>query len=460
MRYRLSSLIARVKHLSKRKRNRVLTLIIFINLILAFLIYSNLVTYPHTFLGSTNISGKTAAQITALLAEQEKIVPVVQVRDRTYHYGYDQMGIVIDSSVGVHDAFSPNRKVFPLNLLAFFESLTTKRVITVPLVFTQAFDEFLTENTFDFSSKPDVVTVDPETKAVIVEENSLTYRLNEPSFRSLLLSRFGSYTNPIYPQLDKVTNESIHQIADTNQRLNAIFADPIMLYLDLGGTVQSVELKGEDIRSATSVTLTPDNIHVSVAVNKEALNTVIIKRVHALGFPIRDNVVTDRVRDDFAKAVYLRFDGSPVTAVATTLEDGPTTNGSLAKKYIEIDIQQAKMYLFKDGEMLKSYKVSTGSDYPTPTGNFAIINKVGLGYSRIYHDWLPWWMGFAYSKELNAYFGIHEQPYILTSDGKQVSASPQAIGTPSTGGCVALAPGAAREVYAFAEVGTPVYIFN
>jgi len=83
-----------------------------------------------------------------------------------------------------------------------------------------------------------------------------------------------------------------------------------------------------------------------------------------------------------------------------------------------------------------------------------------LGYSNIYQDWLPWWMGFAYSSELNAYFGIHEQPYKLTTDGQIMQASPQAIGTPSTGGCVALAPGAAEAVYTFADVGTPVYIYN
>ena len=459
MRNRIKSILSHIRHLSRRKRNRALAVFALINLLLAFLIYSNLFTFPHTFMGTTDVSGKTAGQIRTLLAREQDKPPVVQVKDRTYHYRYDQLGIVFDTKLIIDKLFAPNRKIFPLNLFALVNAFFNRRTIDPPLTFTQRFDEFISENTFDFSETPDTVSVDPATKSLVVQENSQTYRFDRESLQSLLMSHFGMYEHPIYPMLAKVTNETISQIADVNQSLAAVFAEPIMVYLDLGGTTQAVELKEEDIREATSVKLTPDNIHVSVTVNPDALNSVIIKRVHAAGFPIRTNLVTQNVRDDFAKAVYLRFQGNPVAAVATKLDDGPNTDGTLADKYIEVDISQAKMYLFQSGKMHASYKVSTGLDYPTPVGHFAILNKVGLGFSTIYNDWLPWWMGFAYSKELNAYFGIHEQPYTLTSDGKPVTQGP-AIGTPSTGGCVALAPGAAKEVYAFADVGTPVYIYN
>lgn len=453
-------LLSYLRHLSRRRRNRALALFALINLSLVFLIYCNLFAYPNTYIGNTNISGKTAAQIRTLITVESKTKPNIQVKNRTYIYTYDQLGIVVDPHSAVNDAFSLNRKFFPVNVGYFIRSLFTRRTIDPPIAFTQAYDQFVTDMVFDFTSTPDAVTVDPATKSLMVQENSETYRFDRESLKSLLLSHFGAYTHPIYPILAKVTNETIDQIANTNQKLSAVFGSPIIVYLDLGGTTQAVELKEEDIREAVSVTLTPDNIHVSIAVNREALNRVITRRVHESGFPIRNDVVTQNVVDDFQKAINLRFGGSDVSAVATTLDGGPNTNGSLADKYIEVDISQAKMYLFRGGKVYKSYKVSTGSDYPTPTGHFAILNKVGLGYSNIYQDWLPWWMGFAYSKELNAYFGIHEQPYRLTADGKTVQASPQAIGTPSTGGCVALAPGAAQEVYAFADVGTPVYIYN
>lgn len=453
-------LLSHLKHLSRRRRNRVLAVFILINLILAFLIYSNLVAYPRTYIGTTDVSGKTASQVWDILTHATETIPQVQVQNRTYHYRYEQLGVVVDADRGIDELFTPNRKFFPLNLISFLTALTAKRVVEPPLVFTQQFDEFVEENVFDFSQTPDSVSVDPATKSLVVEENSQVYRFDRESLKQLLLAHFGKYKNPIYPMLAKVTNETITQIASNNQKLAAVFGSPLMVYMDLGGTTHAVELKEEDIRDATTVTLNPDNIHVTISINPDALNQVIIRRVHASGFPIRNTIVTQNVRDDFAKAIALRFDGANVSAVATTLDAGPNTNGSLADKYIEVDISQAKMYLFKNGKLYKSYKVSTGSDYPTPTGRFEILNKVGLGFSNIYQDWLPWWMGFAYSEKLNAYFGIHEQPYILTADGKRISASTAAIGTPSTGGCVALAPGAAREVYVFADVGTPVYIYN
>lgn len=435
-----------------RKRNTALALFVSINIVLIFFIYTNLFVYPNTFIGTTNISGRTAGQIETLLAQEEKASPNIQVKNRTYTYAYDQMGIIIDTKTAISEAFAPNRKFIP--------PLFSKRVIDPPLVFTQKFDQFVADQIFDFSLTPDDVAIDPETKSLMVTENSQIYRFDKNSLMVLITTNFGASSHPIYPMLAKVTNETIDQIAGTNERLAAVFGSPIIVYMDLGGTTQAVELKEEDIRQATTVTLLPDNIHVNVAVHPEELNRVITKRVHATGFPIRNNVVTQNVVNDFQKVIDLRFNGTEVSAVATTLDGGPNTNGSLAEKYIEVDISQAKMYLFKGGKVLKSFNVSTGSDYPTPTGHFAIINKVGLGYSNIYQDWLPWWMGFAYSTELNAYFGIHEQPYRLTADGKIVSAGPAAIGSPSTGGCIALAPGAARDVYVFAGVGTPVYIYN
>jgi len=453
-------ILRHIRHLSRRRRNRVLAVLAFLNAALLFLVYSNLVAYPNTFLGATNISGKTARQITELIKKQEAVQPKLQVKNRTYTYSYTQLGVVIDSKRAVTEIFTPNRGIFPLNLLAFFQSIGAKRVLPPPLMFTQEFDQFVGDMIFDFGQGADTVSVDPTTKSLLFEERSDVYRFDRTSLTALLISNFGEYGRPIYPMLAKITNETIDQVTDLNQKLGTVFAEPMMVYLDLGGTTEAVELKEEDIREATTVTLDADQIHVSVSVNPEALNRVLTRRVRQAGFPIRDTIVTPTVQEDFARAVTLRFGGVSVAAVVTRLDDGPNTNGSLAAKYIEVDISQQKMYLFKGSKVYKTYKVSTGSDYPTPVGKFAILNKTGLGFSTIYNVWLPWWMGFAYSDELNAYFGIHEQPYILTQDGKPVIADARPIGTPSTGGCVALAPGAAREVYAFADIGTPVYIYN
>ncbi len=449
----------RIRHLWKRRRNKAIVGLFLINILLAFLLYSNIFTYPNTTIGTTTVSGKTAGQIRALLTKQQSVLPKIQVKDRTYQYTYTQLGTVVDKDRALSDAFTPNRKFFPLNVLYFIRSLFTKNTVAAPIVFTQAFDQFVTDMTFNFGDATDTISVDPATKSLLVTGTSEPYRFDKDSLQTLLVTHFGDYTHPIYPMLAKITNETIDQVTDVNQKLANIFSQPIMVYLDMGGTTPGVELREEDIREATTITMNPGTLRVSISVHAEALNRVLIRRIHETGFPIRDNVVTQTVQNDFLKAIQLRYAGMDIAAVSTNPDEGATTDGSVADKYIEVDISQQKMYLFRDGTIYKTYTISTGLDYPTPIGKFTILNKVDLGFSNIYNVWLPWWMGFSYSDELHAYFGIHEQPYTLTTDGKPVIRDNR-LGTPTTGGCIALAPGAAQDVYWFAAVGTPVYIYN
>lgn len=45
--------------------------------------------------------------------------------------------------------------------------------------------------------------------------------------------------------------------------------------------------------------------------------------------------------------------------------------------HIVVDLSELKLYLYRDGELAKTYRVATGSpQYPTPTGSFAITSKV------------------------------------------------------------------------------------
>jgi len=164
----------RIGHLWKRKRNKVLFGFISINILLLFLLYSNLFTYPNTFIGSTNISGKTAGQIRTILNKEQAVLPKIQVKDRTYTYTYSQIGVVVDTQQTIRDAFAPNKKLFP-----FFGSFFFKRVIQNPLVFTQAFDQFISDMTFNFGSPTDSVAVDPETNSLLVAENTETYRFDK-----------------------------------------------------------------------------------------------------------------------------------------------------------------------------------------------------------------------------------------------------------------------------------------
>lgn len=349
----------------------------------------------------------------------------IKVKDRTYTYSYRDLGITIDKDAAV-------------------EQWRAHGILVPHLIFTQQFQQFVQDTVFNFGE---------------TEDSDERYRIDEQKFRKLLIERLGLSTIPLYPKLTKVRDEQQETIANVEQKIFETFNQPLTVYANAGGVVHTIFLTEETLKAITTILLTADGRDVTITVDEGQLNSALITALRKQGFILKGAVANPKIAEDYMAAIHSRFNGNTQDALSLALDQGPNTTGKQAKKYIEVDISQQMMYLWRDGKLLKSYRVSTGLDYPTPVGTFTIINKTGLGFSNIYQTWLPWWMGFAYSKELGAYFGIHEQPYSLDASGKQIRQA-DFIGKPNTGGCVALAPGAAAEVYRFGDIGTPLYIFE
>jgi len=118
-------------------------------------------------------------------------------------------------------------------------------------------------------------------------------------------------------------------------------------------------------------------------------------------------------------------------------------------KYLEIDISDQSLKIYGSGELKGLYKVSTGmKGFPTPLGNFSVLRKSANVWSRDYGCWMP------YSLEFTAGLFIHELPYW---PGGQREGEGH-LGIPVSHGCVRLGIGPAKEVYDFADIGTPVII--
>ncbi len=116
-------------------------------------------------------------------------------------------------------------------------------------------------------------------------------------------------------------------------------------------------------------------------------------------------------------------------------------------KLIEIDLGAMKVRLSSSGEMLRTLNILSrgreGTFWETPQGNYSIESKQPNHYSSIGHVWMP------YSMQLFGNFFIHGWPYY--QDGTPVSAG-------YSGGCVRLSTDDAKEVYDFADVGTPIRV--
>jgi lipoprotein-anchoring transpeptidase ErfK/SrfK len=123
----------------------------------------------------------------------------------------------------------------------------------------------------------------------------------------------------------------------------------------------------------------------------------------------------------------------------------------LTGKYIDISLKYQNMVIFEDGKALDAYQISSGMrGMGTPVGTFKIENKSPRAWSAGYGLWMPNWMAILPSGKI----GIHELP--VWPGGYQEGANH--LGIPVSHGCVRLGVGAAKRVFDWAEIGTPVIV--
>ena len=120
-------------------------------------------------------------------------------------------------------------------------------------------------------------------------------------------------------------------------------------------------------------------------------------------------------------------------------------------KGIEVNTDKQRSRLCEAGNVVKEFPVSTGkAESPTPKGEFRVIKKSPMIYSKIAGDWLPFWVGF-YDN-----FGFHELP--ISDRGQRIGE--KELGKPASLGCVRLRVDDAEKLYHFAKIGMKVVIFG
>lgn len=123
----------------------------------------------------------------------------------------------------------------------------------------------------------------------------------------------------------------------------------------------------------------------------------------------------------------------------------------IAKRGIEVDLTLQKLRMCQDGKAVAELIISSGKkENETPTGEFNVITKSSMLYSKLANSWLPLWVGFKDD------YGFHEVP--ISSEGRRVGEDK--IGEPDSLGCIRLKVGDAEKVYKFAEIGTKIVIFG
>lgn len=120
------------------------------------------------------------------------------------------------------------------------------------------------------------------------------------------------------------------------------------------------------------------------------------------------------------------------------------------KNGIEVSLKEQKTRICEDGKAREEFTVSTGkNETPTPRGEFSVIYKTPMLYSKIAESWLPFWIGF------QGDYGFHELPINL--NGKRVGEAQ--IGETDSLGCIRLKVGDAEKLYNWAKIGAKIIIF-
>ena len=450
-----------VRHLRARRiltKRKILFGMTLLNLLFLITIIGNTLSIPNLFIGVTSVGLKNRTSVKRIMNTLYQTPIKLSLNGHTYDLTYEYLGIYMDTDHATQEVFSPNRLSFFGHLGMFLDSIMNRRTINPPLSFSQDFYAYIDKVNYAGTNKEEIVYVNQENKQVSLYMPEQKYVVNTALFQDELRQHFGNPYAPITVPLTEAPSALESSLESANAKLALAYNTPLTVIVGLRNDNHFLIFSPSDLRRYTTANIAGDNT-VSFAVNKEVFLPELTRALNVYNESYNSETALERVGGGLINSLHTRFDGGPAESVKVGIDYGPNTDGTLHKKYIEIDISQQKMFTFKDGQLVKTYRVSTGKDYPTPVGSFTILNKTGLGFSSIYNVWMPWWMGFSYSNKLHAYFGIHELPYFY-SGTKQIQRPREFIGAPNTGGCVALDVGDAQEVYKFGDIGTPVVIYQ
>lgn len=449
-------------HLRERKvltRKTVLSLLSVINLLFILTIALNTLSFPNTYIGKRNIGLMTRPAVREYLTKNYTASMPLTINAQVYDLSYEHIGIYMDPETATQEIFAPNHSPWHSRIQLLVTQLIHPRTVHIPLSFSQEFYEYVHKINEAGMSASDIVYVDQDNKQATLYAPNQRYTVDLPLFQEELRNHFGKPETPLIVPLVEAPNSLIEKVANANASLARVYNTPLTIIVGLSGENQFITLSPEDLRRYTTAGISRETGEVHFTLNTEKFTPDLTQALSVYKATFNPSAAVERIGNGIQNALTTRYEGGPAESVKVGIDSGPNTEGELADKYIEIDISQQKLFTFKNKTLVKTYRVSTGKDYPTPVGTFKILNKSGLGFSSIYNVWMPYWMAFEFSKELHAYFGIHELPYFYSGSHK-IMRPREFIGAPNTGGCVALDVGDSKEVYQFADIGTPVVIYQ
>lgn len=143
--------------------------------------------------------------------------------------------------------------------------------------------------------------------------------------------------------------------------------------------------------------------------------------------------------------------------VEVPLVQSPSTDGTYAKRYIEIDNSRQKLYAWNEGVVVKEIDLSAAKNNYVVYGVFNIVDK-GPNPIAPSGRYMPYWMAFYYSKPQEAWYGLHGLVWWYDENGKAIFEPETNIGVRRSNGCIRMLKDNAKFLYDLYQRGDTVLI--
>jgi tetratricopeptide (TPR) repeat protein len=131
----------------------------------------------------------------------------------------------------------------------------------------------------------------------------------------------------------------------------------------------------------------------------------------------------------------------------------PPAPGASGAKWIDVNLTTQRFRALRGQTAVYSFVTSTGEPArPTNAGHYQVLDKIPNAYSRFWNLWMPYWMGIYWAGSSEN--GIHALP--ILSSGQLLWAG--FLGRRVSFGCVILDTSAAKLMFDWTDIGTPVII--
>ncbi len=418
-------------------------------------------------------------QLLQSVRKYEKDGLTFAVGNQTVHASYADMGMHFDIDTAIDRAYSTSHSTIPGQgtLTVLLSLITGHTVVPLPLIVDQKIEQQYIDNTLHatFSKKPVDATLHiTESSVDVLPDQSGTWVLDDQLKAAIITSVIEHSARVAVPVETKPADVIPSALTTAKTEAEAFFARKIVLsaadkkvvpsrteladwlLIDPSGDTPHAKIDGEKVKNyLTQVVARKVNQHLAdqlldpnEGVIKAGSDGIVLK--------VDDSVtaIMDAIQQDNSNAIItLAVDVKNKSSITVDPQDG-STPGRVENKYIEINLSKQRLYLYEGQTFVNSFRVSTGKwSTPTPTGTFAIANKMGTAYSNPYDLYMPKWNGLSGDSIKTGEYGIHGLPY----RGNWIEGEGH-IGTPVSHGCIRLGKGNDQYVYDWATLGTPVFI--